>query len=143
MGIENYNLHPIVRSPKTDKCGPHEVNGKKPFQPTRLLKPWGKAPLKRDICRNREGLGPAYRGWNIDYYNCDSIVTNFKAHKGGPSKEKGKKTSPWPSHLVRTFKSKGKRHSEPFLKCDICRESKQEIRAGDLIACPNRTKNAY
>jgi hypothetical protein len=46
LGIENYNLHPIVRSPKTDKCGPHEANGKKPFQPTRLLKPWGEgAPL--------------------------------------------------------------------------------------------------
>jgi len=34
-----YNLHPIVRSPKTDKCDPHEANGRKSFQPTRIPKP--------------------------------------------------------------------------------------------------------
>jgi hypothetical protein len=52
-----------------------------------------KAPLKRDICRNREGFGPAYRGWNTDYYNFDPIVTNLKAHKGDPSKGRERKTS--------------------------------------------------
>ena len=103
------------------------------------------AELSCDICRNKgnKNFEPAKENCNIGCYNLHPIVTNFKAHKGGPSKEKGKKTSHWPSHLVRTFKSKGKRHSEPFLKCDICRESEQEIRAGDLIACPNRTKDAY
>jgi len=41
----DYNLHPIVRSLKTDKCGPHKASGKKPSRPTRLLKPWGRAPI--------------------------------------------------------------------------------------------------
>jgi hypothetical protein len=96
LGIENYNLHPIVGSPKADKCDPHEANGRKSFQPTRLLKPWGKCPFKRDICRERgiKGFGPAYRSWNIDYYNYNSIVTNLKAHKGGPSEGGGERPPP-------------------------------------------------
>jgi len=32
-----YNLYPIVRSSKADKCGPHEANEKVSFQPARLL----------------------------------------------------------------------------------------------------------
>jgi len=74
----------------------HSARGKweETFQPTRLLKPWGKAPLKRDICRNREGFGPAYRGWNTDYYNFDPIVTNLKANKGGPCEGRGERPPP-------------------------------------------------
>jgi hypothetical protein len=41
-----YNLHPIVRSPKTDKCDPHEAHLEEAFSADRASKTLGvKAPL--------------------------------------------------------------------------------------------------